>query len=375
MATLVRPEPPSSPLASTLPGHYYYDSGVYALELERIFTSMWICVGRADALSGPGAYQAATVGQESIIVVRGRDAILRAFLNVCRHRGTRLCAEAVGQLKGSIQCRYHAWTYGLDGQLVGAPNILHEEHFDRTALGLLPVALEVWEGLIWVNLADEPAPATPQLTAPILERFGDYAAFARYGVGELKTGKTISYEVRANWKLLLENFMECYHCGPLHPEFCALLPGFKSGQIYVEGEAATLANGVDAFSLTGKASRLPLPGLLPADLRRYYGIVVAPNVLLNLLDDHVVIHTLHPEAPDRTRIVCDWLFHPTALTAPDFDPCDTVAIFDLVNRQDWEVCEQTQLGMSSKAYRSGGVYVPAEHHIRVFCDFILEKLS
>jgi len=372
MTTVARPE---SPFAFTLPGRYYYDPAVYALESERIFTAMWVCVGRADALPGPGAYQVAMVGQESIIVVRGRDRILRAFLNVCRHRGTRLCVDAAGHLQGSIQCRYHAWTYGLDGRLIGAPNVLSEEHFDRAAFGLLPVALEVWEGLLWVNLADEPDAAAPQLTAPILERFGEYEAFARYGVGELKPGKTISYEVRANWKLLVENFMECYHCGPLHPEFCDLLPGFKSGQTYVEGEAATFADGVEAFSLSGKASCPPLPGLLPADLRRYYGIVVAPNILLNLLDDHVVIHTLHPEAPDRTRVVCDWLFHPTALAAPEFDSSDTVAIFDLVNCQDWEVCEQTQLGMTSKAYRAGGVYVPAERHIRAFCDFILEKLE
>jgi len=127
--------------------------------------------------------------------------------------------------------------------------------------------------------------------------------------------------------------------------------------------------------MTGKACRPPLPGLLPADQRRYYGIVIAPNVLLNLLDDHVVVHTLHPVAPNSTRIVCDWLFHPTVLAAPDFDPSDTVAIFDVVNRQDWEVCEQTQLGMTSKAYRTGGVYVPTERHIRDFCDFVLEKLG
>src|SRR5690242_13146700 len=340
MTTEVRPE---SPFTSTLPGRYYYDPSVYTLELERIFTTMWVCVGRAEALASPGAYQVVTVGQESIIVVRGRDAILRSFLNVCRHRGTRLVAAATRHLMGSIQCPYHAWTYGLDGRLIGAPNILNDEHFDRTAFGLLQVELEVWEGLIWVNLADEPVASTPQLTKPILERFGDYAVFARYGVGELKLGKTIAYEVRANWKLLIENFMECYHCGPLHPEFCDLLPGFKAGGIYVEGDAATLADGVEAFSMSGKASRPPLPDLLPTELRSYYGIVVAPNVLLNLLDDHVVIHTLHPEAPDRTRVVCDWLFHPTALAAPNFDPSDSVAIFDLVNRQDWAVCEQTSL--------------------------------
>src|SRR5262249_24082521 len=136
MTTVARPE---SPFASTLPGRYYYDPAVYALEAERIFTAMWVCIGRADALDGPGAYQVAMVGQESVIVVRGRDGILRAFLNVCRHRGTRLCAAAAGHLKGSIQCRYHAWTYGLDGQLIGAPNVLNEEQLDRAAFGLVSV--------------------------------------------------------------------------------------------------------------------------------------------------------------------------------------------------------------------------------------------
>ena len=373
MTTTVRS---ASSFASTLPGRYYYDPAIYDLEQERIFSQMWVCVGRADALPSPGAYQSVSLGKESIIVVRNRDGRLNAFLNVCRHRGSRLCTEAAGQLKGSIQCRYHAWTYGLDGRLIGAPNVLNDEHFDRAAFGLLPVALEVWEGLIWLNLADDPPPIEAQLHTPIIERFGSYAPFARYDVGALKVGKTITYDVQANWKLLLENFTECYHCGPLHPEFCQLLPEFRSGKAdYTEGEAATLADSAEAFTITGKASRPPLRGLLPADLRRYYGIVLIPNMLLNLLDDHVVIHTLQPEEPARTRVTCAWLFDPPVMTRPDFDPMDAVEIFDIVNRQDWEVCELAQLGMTSKAYASGGIYVPSERHIRALADFVLEKLE
>lgn len=372
MTTTARPE---SPFVSTLPGRYYYDPALYALEQERIFSQMWVCVGRADAITDPGAYQVVTVGEESIIVVRSREGVLHAFLNVCRHRGARLCMESAGHLKGSIQCRYHAWTYGLDGRLIGAPNVMNDAQFERAAFGLLPVALEVWEGLIWLSLSDNPAPITSQLAAPIVERFGSYEPFTRFGVGQLKPGKTISYDVQSNWKLIVENFMECYHCGPMHPEFCDLLPGYRAGQVYEDGEAVTLAEGVEAFTITGKASRPPLPNLLPEDMRRYYGIVLAPNVLLNLLHDHVVIHTLYPEAPNRTRITCDWLFDPTIMETPDFDPMDAVAIFDLVNRQDWEVCEWTQLGMTSKAYKNGGIYVPIERHIREFCDFILEKLA
>ena len=373
MTTMARLE---APFVSTLPGRYYYDPAIYEMELERIFSQMWVCVGRADAITGAGVYEVVTVGRESIIVVRGRDDVLRAFLNVCRHRGARLCNEASGKLKGSIQCRYHAWTYGLDGRLIGAPNVLSDEQFERALFGLLPVALEVWEGLVWLNLGDDPASIADQLNEPIIERFGGYAAFARYDVGNLKVGKRIAYDVQANWKLVLENFMECYHCGPMHPEFCRLLPGYKTGDVsdYVNGEAVSLAENVEAFTITGKASRPPLPGLLQEDLRHYYGFVLQPNVLLNLLHDHVVMHWLIPNGPGRTVIMCDWLFDPQVMARADFDPMDAVEIFDIVNRQDWEVCELTQLGMGSKAYRSGGVYVPEERHIRAFADFVLERV-
>ena len=373
MTTMARLE---TPFVSTLPGRYYYDPAIYEMELERIFSQMWVCVGRADAITGAGAYEVVTVGRESIIVVRGRDDVLRAFLNVCRHRGARLCNEASGKLKGSIQCRYHAWTYGLDGRLIGAPNVLSDEQFERALFGLLPVALEVWEGLVWLNLGDDPASIADQLNEPIIERFGGYAAFARYDVGNLKVGKRIAYDMQANWKLVLENFMECYHCGPMHPEFCRLLPGYKTGDVsdYVNGEAVSLAENVEAFTITGKASRPPLRGLLQEDLRHYYGFVLQPNVLLNLLHDHVVMHWLIPNGPGRTVIMCDWLFDPQVMARADFDPMDAVEIFDIVNRQDWEVCELTQLGMGSKAYRSGGVYVPEERHIRAFADFVLERV-
>ena len=172
-------------LLSTLPGRYYYDPAIYALEQERIFSQMWVCVGRADALPDPGTYQLAAIGRESIIIIRNRDGVLRAFFNVCRHRGARLCTAASGQLKGSIQCRYHAWTYGLDGRLIGAPNVLNDTQFDRTSYGLLPVALEVWEGFVWLNLADDPASIATQVNGPIIERFGSFAPFARYDVGKL----------------------------------------------------------------------------------------------------------------------------------------------------------------------------------------------
>ena len=362
----------------TLPGRYFHDPAIFAREQERIFSAMWVCVGRADAIPEPGRYVLAEVGDESVIVVRGRDGELRAFLNVCRHRGARLCTAAEGQAGAAIQCRYHAWSFGLDGRLLGAPNLAKDERLDRDAYGLVPVRLEVWEGLVWLNLADEePGPLAAQIEPAIRHRFGDRDTVARYGIGRLAVGRSIAYEVAANWKLVVENFMECYHCGPVHPELVRLLPEFRKGTSYqgIAGEGTAFAGDVEAFTLSGTGNRARLPGLGPADDRLYYGFVLWPNVFVNLLPDHVILHTLRPLGPERSHVVCDWLFDPAEVARPGFDPTDTVEIFDLVNRQDWEVCELTQQGMRSKAYAAGGLYVDNELHIAAFRDLVLEKLG
>jgi Rieske 2Fe-2S family protein len=361
----------------TLPGRYFVDPEVFASEQRKLFGRMWCCAGRADAAPTPGDYLMAEIGGESILIVRGNDGRLRAFLNVCRHRGARLCTEAHGSAGGAIRCRYHAWSYGLDGRLLGAPNIARDLDLNRDELGLIPVALETWEGLLWVNLADAPGPVTDQLDPVVQERFGNLTTFRRYQVGELRLGKRIEYQVAANWKLIVENFMECYHCSPMHPELVQLLPDFRNGTSYqgLAGEGTAFAEDVEAFTLSGRGDRPPLPGLLPEDQRLYYGFVLWPNVFVNLLPDHVILHTLFPESPAQSRVVCDWLFAPDEVAQPGFDPEDTVAVFDLVNRQDWEVCELTQLGMSSRAYAEGGLYVTNERHIAGFRDLVLAKLA
>lgn len=374
MATAMRS---GSPFLSTFPGRYYYDPALFAQEQERIFSTMWVYVGRADALTEPGAYQVVTVGQESVIVVRDKDGALHAFLNVCRHRGSRLCTQANGQLKGSIQCRYHAWTYGLDGRLIGAPNVMKHEQFDQSLYGLWPVALHVWEGLIFLNLSDDPQPFTEQLDDPKVRSFGDVAPYERYQIGRLKVGASISYDVRANWKLIIENTLECYHCGTMHPELCALIPLYRTGKLFTNDDITAgveLGEQVEALTVTGKASRPPLPGLLPEDTHRYYGLLIMPNIFINLLSDHVVVDSIQPLGPESSRVTSEWLFDPDVMAQPDFDPSDAVGVLDLVNRQDWEVCELAQQGVTSRAYIHGGNYAPDEHHIREFVDYVLEKL-
>lgn len=362
---------PSSFL-STLAGRYYFAPEIYLLEQQRLFSHLWVCVGRAEDISLSGRYRVVTVGGESIIVVCDQHGVQRAFFNVCRHRGTRLCTQESGQLKGSIQCPYHAWAYRLDGTLIRIPNLAADASCHMDNRNLLPVALDVWEGLLWLNLSEAPSPLADQLDLLAMEEYGCGAptSFARYQLGALQTGKTICYDVQANWKVILENFLECYHCGAVHPEFCELFPEARSGQ-----GSSRLADHVEAFTLSGKASRPPLPSLSREDLRQAYVAVILPNVMLSFHTDHVILQLLHPLSSDHTRVQSLWLFDSEAIAAPGFDPTDTVAIGDLLNRQDWVVCEQTQLGMSSRGFQQGGVFVPCEEHLRSFCDVVLRYLG
>ena len=366
MVTIARPH--ADPVM-TLPGRYYYDPEIFALEQARIFSRSWMCVGRADSIAAAGAYFLTSLGDESVIVLRGRDGALKAFLNVCRHRGARVCTEERGQLRATMQCRYHAWTYNLDGALIGAPNMKEDPGFDASDFGLVPVALRLWEGMIWLNLSADPEPLAEQLGEP-------YSRYAHYHIGELAVGHSTSYDVAANWKLVIENFSECCHCAIAHPELSAQVPSFKAGIVSgYSGTGAELGDGIESLTVSGKTNRPPFRDLPESDRRRYYGMALPPNMLLSLHPDYALVHTMWPLAADRTRIVCDWLFEPSTMARPDFDPQDAVAFWDLVNRQDWDICAITQQGMRSRVYRDGGFYAPLEHHIRAFNDYVLAKLG
>lgn len=353
----------------TLPGRFYSDPEIYNLEIERIFSRMWVCVGLEDQIPSPAGFLAADVAGESILVVRDREGVIRAFLNVCRHRGARLCTDERGDLRATIQCRYHAWTYALDGSLIGAPNMRGDSAFDPSEHGLVRLATTLWNGLIFVSLAEhaEPLAAHAEVNHP---------RFDRYRIGELAIARSIDYDVRANWKLVVANYEECAHCALVHPELSARVPSFRQG--LASGgldDGADFAEGVEALSMAGKARRAPLPGLLPEDHQRYYGMTLLPNAFINLNPDHVGVTVFWPVAPDRTRVTASWLFHPAAMAEPDFDPSDVVEFSDLIKRQDWEVCELSQMGVASRGFRDGGVYGPHERHIRDFDDFVLRQIG
>ncbi len=357
-------------LCSTLPGRAYTDAGIFADEQRRIFAKEWVYVARADDLPAAGDVLSRRVGGEGLVVVRGRDGKLRAFLNVCRHRGALLCLEEATNVGRRIRCPYHAWTYNLDGGLAGAPNWGHLSEEERTRYGLHPVALTEWGGLVWVNLADDPMPLVAQLEPQLDYRFdGDVGRVERYGLSGLVVGARRRYEVAANWKIILENFQECYHCSAIHPELVDQVPMFGSLRALAGIDGGYPARGFEfaddrpAFSLTGRAALPALPGVGDEDTGRYFGMILRPNCALSLLPDHAIVHRFEPRAPDATAVVCEWLFDPVVATAPDFDPSDTVELFDRVNRQDFAAAEWCQPNMTSKSYRDGGVLVPLEAEV------------
>ncbi len=194
--------------AKTLEQKYFVSPEIFAQEQEKIFSKKWVLVGHQSQIAKGGDYFVQEVAGESLIVLRDKDGRVRSFYNVCRHRGTRLRGDQNGHLS-AIQCPYHAWTYGLDGRLIGAPHMDDVEGFDKADYSLHAVNLALWEGFIFVNLAD--GCLLEKVFAPLSGRF------SHWNLPKLRSAKRIEYDVQANWKLIFENYSECYHCPGVHP--------------------------------------------------------------------------------------------------------------------------------------------------------------
>jgi Rieske 2Fe-2S family protein len=346
------------PMERSLPGASYTSEAEFARERDRVLLPGWFCLGRAGGLTRPGAYLTADVCGESIIVARTGDGGLAGYYNLCRHRGSRLVPRpagpgpaASGQFPGCIRCPYHAWTYALDGTLRAAP-FLPELREHRAALSLHRVDVATWGGFVFARL--EPG-GGPGPAGPLEAALGEIPArVARYPLASLRPGARLRYEVAANWKVILENYNECYHCGPVHPELCELVPAFRRGGGDLDWAAGIPHRpGATTFTSTGTTRRAPFPGLSGAERTRHFGELVLPNLMLSLSADHVAAFTVWPHSAGQTTVACDILFHPAELARPDFDPSDAAGFWDLVNRQDWSICEQVQDGMGSRRFCVG----------------------
>lgn len=329
----------------------------WVAEKHKVFASNWFCIGRHDQIgSQSGSYRLVDLQDEKILLVRGVDSSLRAFVNMCRHRGTELVdstdsAASNGCFGALIRCPYHNWTYNTDGTLRGTP---HLADIDHEASRLLQLDLGVWGGFIFIR--------QHKGTESFRSSIGEIAARVRnYPLSELVIGRTITYEVAANWKVLEENYNECYHCGPVHPELCHLVPSFRIGGASNLNwdDGIPHREGAYTFTSSGTTMRKPFVGLSDNELVNHKGELVYPNLFLSLSCDHVAAFVLWPKGPDHTTIVCDFLFHPSETDKPDFDPSDAADFWDVVNRQDWAICERVQRGMMSKFF-THGFFAPME---------------
>jgi len=373
-------------MQQSLPSSCYRSPRFFAREQTRIFARDWFCAGREEDLARPGDWRVLDVAGESVLVVRNKSGELRAHYNVCRHRGARLCATrqdsnwnvslSGGVMPGGIiRCPYHQWTYSLDGEHLGAPFLKEGDEFCRSDFSLYPVALDCWGGFYFLKLearsaSGNHADSVRAQLGPAIERT------SRYPLRELRSGRAISYDVAANWKIIAENYNECYHCSGVHPELCEVVPDFKHGggsNLNWE-EGIPHREGAYTFTRSGQTNRAPFPGLNDAERVRHKGELCFPNLMLSLACDHVAAFVLWPLAADRTRIDCTFLFHPDEIARPQFDPMDAVEFWDLVNRQDWAICERVQQGISSRIHQFG-YYAPMEDPSLDIRDYVKARLG
>jgi Rieske 2Fe-2S family protein len=355
----------------TLPAQYYTDRAWFDAEMERIFAAMWINVCRLEHVARRGEFVRRDVANASVLIIGDGRGGARAFHNVCRHRGTRLCNTDAGTFAGSIQCPYHAWTYDLEGHLIGAPLMDGVEEFRREEYPLHSVACEVWDGHVFINLGA----ALPSLR----DQLGDLPSrFAPWQMQDLRSVRRVEYDVRANWKLIVQNYNECLHCPIIHPLLNQMhhylgAANVPSTSTYCGG-AMGFKEGVETLSVDGRRRRAVLPGLGRAERELVNYFAIYPNLLLTLHPDYMLTVTIWPLSPDRTRLVSEWHFHPNEIARPGFVFEDAVQFWDVTNREDWAISERSQQGIASRGY-TPGPYSNRETQLWEFDQFVLARVK
>ena len=350
-----------------LPPAAYVDPAVFEWEKRYMFGGGWIFAGRSDQVASPGDMRAEPLGTGSVLLTRAEDGVLHAFANTCRHRGHELLPCGASAQHKVIICPYHAWTYGLNGNLRAAAGFKNRPGFETAEWGLRELPVAEWHGLVFV---DESGKASP--LAECLRGLDELVA--PYEMERLVVAGQHDYDSAANWKILTENYHECYHCPSIHPELCKVSPP-RSGENYLipgiwVGGSMDLRDGMATMSLDGTSSGVPLRGLDAAGLRTVLYIGVFPNLLLSLHPDYVMMHKMIPLAVNRTKIECVWSFAPESLAQPGFDPGYAIEFWDITNRQDWQACESVQRGLSSPHAMPGPLSFTAEDAVYQFVTMV-----
>jgi Rieske 2Fe-2S family protein len=357
-----------------LPASWYRDPAHYRRELEVFWYGKWIAVAREEEIPGPGDWRVVRIGTQSIVLLRNEAGEPRAFHNTCRHRGSVLCTEEKGNFpRRRIVCPYHGWTYDLAGRLVATPRRMETPDFKNQDFPLFEVAADRWGGFVFVHLGGRDAPPLESMLEDRPRRY------ERYGIAGLRIGKRIVADVKANWKLLAENFSECFHCPPVHPEFCRIVTSYReAGAWGLRGQPESQPEykaGAATLTLDGTARLPAFRGLQEKERKRLYiADMLPPNLFLNVQPDYVNSHMMFPTGPESVRIVYDWLFEPQHLPLGDADLEHYVALWDITNRQDARNCEWQQQGLQSREFRHG-VFVPQEFDAHRFAQWVRAALA
>jgi choline monooxygenase len=332
--------------AETIPSAWYTEPEFHALDRDAVFATTWQYVADAAQLAAPGDHVLGEVAGEPIMVVRGGDGELRAFYNVCRHRAGPLALRDGNA--DMLICKYHGWTYRLDGMLRGVPHFNRVELFDKRDYGLMPVQLALWEGLVFVSLARRPRPIETCL-AGICERI------APTRLGALRFARRVDYEVHANWKVYVDNYLEGYHIPYVHPELMKLYADYDSYVTEVsEWYSVQVGPLQDAASVYTAGGGEAL----------YYQIF--PNLMLNVVPGRLQSNVVIPLAADRCKVVFRYYYDDVTSAAAAQRIEADLAFSDTVQREDAEICARVQHGLGSRAYDRGRFSVRFEEGVYHF---------
>jgi Rieske 2Fe-2S family protein len=376
---------------------FYRDPEIYERDIQRIYLRSWLYAGHQSEIPNTGDYLLFDFADESVIIVRSKSDKINALINVCRHRGSRVCLEATGHAS-RLTCRYHGWTYALDGRLRGASNM--PESFDKAGVALKSVHLEILDGMIFINFATDPAPF-----APIRN---DLSACLRpYRLDKARVAHRQSYPIAANWKLAVENYSECYHCAPAHPEYSLghglAMPEEEYADLLTKVMARAGACGLSGESVntqyldcdglgndrsferyplirghvTGSRSGEPVAPLL-GEIKDYDGgatdFQIGPVTYALAYCDHVVLYRFTPLSVDSTDCDITWLVNENAEEGRDYNVKDLAWLWDITTIADQHIIERNAAGVNSRFYEPGP-YSLMEDFTARFVDWYLATIK
>ena len=367
----------------TLPAAHYFDAAHYLRELGQVWYRNWIYICRSSDVAEPRSFRTLEIGDQSVLVVRGEDRVLRAFHNTCRHRGSALCRSPAGRFPAAgIVCPYHAWRYNLRGELQQTSSRQAGDGFDLRDYPLYGLPVNEWRGFVFAALTPDPAPFAANIDVPL-------QTLDNWELDRLVVGHRMSKTIECNWKIFWENYNECLHCPGVHPRLSQLVPIFGRALLERRDDpdwrdhaadenpryAGGLRPGAESWTSDGKPVGVPFPNLTAEERKAgHIYLTSLPSMFLAAHVDYVRVVRLLPLGPERTAMSIEFLFLPETLADPGRDLSRAIEFTDLVMSEDAAICEVNQRGLRALPHKAG-VLMPEEYVVRQFQDWVRSQLS